>query len=242
VPTEETLLTVILVAIAVNVVVAVGILIASRRGRLRNDAAGRPRPHPATASTMASPRPLATVFGGPPRGEHVVDPQTGFDVAMTWERWLAEEDARLRRYRRPVTVVLVEIDGLDRLEERLGPAVADRLIPPMAATLRGQGRAADRFARLSRSRFGVVLPETDEVQAINYVERVRQAADLWLEAGAVATRLSIGWAACDGASSATLADATVAAESRLHAERRRRPTDGAVDAVPPRPVREAAAG
>ena len=42
------------------------------------------------------------------------------------------------------------------------------------------------------------MPETDEVLAINYVERVRHACDLWLESGAVSLRLAIGWASSTG--------------------------------------------
>ena len=53
----------------------------------------------------------------------------------------------------------------------------------MADTIRRHARKADHVARLGPSRFGVLLPETDEVAAINYVERVRQACDLWLESG-----------------------------------------------------------
>jgi len=34
-----------------------------------------------------------------------------------------------------------------------------------------------------------LLTETDEIAAINYVERIRRACDLWLESGAIAMRL-----------------------------------------------------
>jgi diguanylate cyclase (GGDEF)-like protein len=220
VPSQETLLTVILVAISLNLLLAIGILLAARRsGRARAEAAGRGRFGRTGAPLPSAARPLAPVFGAPPHGQHVTDPQTGLEVGATWERWLVEEEARTKRYRRPATVVLVELDGLDRLVERLGPAAADRLIPPVAATLRRHARAADRIARLGKGRFGVVLVETDEVAAINYIERVRAAADMWLEAGAVATRLSIGWAEANAGR--TLEDAAAAAEDRLNGERRR---------------------
>jgi diguanylate cyclase (GGDEF)-like protein len=219
VPSQETLLAVILVAITVNLVLAVGILVAARRSaRSRADGPGRGRAGNGSAASSGA-RPMMPVFGGPPHGQHLTDPQTGLEVGATWERWLVEEDARTKRYRRPATVVLVELDGLDRLVERLGPAAADRLIPPIAATLRRHARAADRLARLGKGRFGVVLVETDEVQAINFVERVRAAADLWLEAGAVATRLSIGWAEANA--NRGLEDAAAVAEERLNGERRR---------------------
>jgi diguanylate cyclase (GGDEF)-like protein len=122
------------------------------------------------------------------------DPATGLDLGVAWTRWLVEEDARVRRFHRPATIVLVELAGVDRLAERLGDEAARRLIPPIAATMLAHARATDHLARLGPTRFGALLTETDEVRAINYIERVRAACDLWLEAGAVMLRLSVGWA------------------------------------------------
>jgi hypothetical protein len=66
----------------------------------------------------------------------------------------------------------------------------------------------------------VLLLETDEIQAINYVERTRNACDSWLEAGGVASRLSIGWAEANN--SRSIEAAVVMAEDRLNADRRLR--------------------
>ena len=54
---------------------------------------------------------------------------------------------------------------------------------------------------------------------MNYVERVRSACELWLESGAIAMRLAMGWAAPppDG----SLADAFALAQDRMFAELRR---------------------
>ncbi len=221
---QETLLTVILSVLTLNLVLAIGILVASRRGgrgRADGPSSGFRRP---SGLPTATPRPMVPLFAAPPYGQHQTDPHTGLDLGATWERWLIEEDSRVKRYRRPATVVIVELEGLERLAERLGPAAADRLIPPVAATMRRHARESDRVARLGRGRFGAILVETDEVQAINYVERVRSAADIWLEAGAVAVRLSIGWA--EGKASRGMEAAAEAAEERLNGERRRHePTD-----------------
>jgi PleD family two-component response regulator len=108
---------------------------------------------------------------------------------------------------------------LERLAERLGPDAAERLIPPIATTMRRHARAADNLARLGRTRFGALLTETDEVRAINYIERVRTACDVWLESGAVALRLSIGWA--EIAANQPVDVAVQAAEKRLNEERQR---------------------
>ncbi len=149
----------------------------------------------------------------------LTDEATGVDNTRAWARSLTEEAARSARYGRPVTVVIAEIDGLDRLTERFGPDASDRLIPPVADALRRNARAADHVARLSGPRFGVLLTETDEVRAVNYVERVRAACDRWLEAGAVAVRLSIGWASPPAGGD--LAAAVHEAEERMYREQRR---------------------
>jgi diguanylate cyclase (GGDEF)-like protein len=148
----------------------------------------------------------------------LVDPQTGLDSPLFWSRSIHDEEARTARYGRPATVVLAELDGLDRLIERFGQPAADRLIRAVAATLRHDARLTDRVARLGPGQFGALLPETDEVQAINYVERVRTATDLWLEAGAVAVRLAIGWA--NVGADQSLDVALRLAEQRLNADRR----------------------
>jgi diguanylate cyclase (GGDEF)-like protein len=144
------------------------------------------------------------------------DALTGLLGPQAWGRVVADEDARVRRYRRPATIVMVELDGLDRLIERLGDAAADRLVPAVADTIRRHAREADFVARLDTGRFAILLPETDEVRAINYVERIRRACDLWLESGAVALRLAIGWASASGDDS--LHDAGRAATERMFAE------------------------
>ena len=106
-----------------------------------------------------------------------------------WNRIVADEDARVNRYRHPATVVIIELDGFDRLVADLGPEAGDRVLPALADTLSRNARGADHLARLGPTRFGILLPETDEIEAINYVERVREACDLWLESGAIALHL-----------------------------------------------------
>jgi diguanylate cyclase (GGDEF)-like protein len=154
------------------------------------------------------------------RVEPLKDGATGFDLPPSWSRWIAEEEARVRRFHRPATVVIVEVAGIDRLVERLGLDTAERLIPPIAITMRRHGREVDHFVRLGSSRFGVLLTETNEVAAINYVERIRSACDLWLASGAVALHLAIGWAEINQGQNA--AAAIEEAEQRLFADRDRR--------------------
>ena len=147
------------------------------------------------------------------------DALTGLLDAVAFEDVLAHEDAREGRYRRPATVVMLELDGLERLVERLGPAAGERVEPALADTISRLARRADYVARLGPGHFAVLMPETDEIVAINYIERVRRACELWLESGAIAMRLAIGWASTSG--DVSLAAVMRTAADRMHIERRR---------------------
>jgi diguanylate cyclase (GGDEF)-like protein len=143
------------------------------------------------------------------------DELTGLDDEATWDRRLADESARVKRYPRPVTIVRLELDGLESLTGFLGDDAGDRLLRAMADTLRRLARDPDHVARLADGGFGVLMPETSEDEAVGYVERVSRASELWLESGAVAVRLAIGWAATSG-------DVGLDEIQRLAADRMRR--------------------
>jgi diguanylate cyclase (GGDEF)-like protein len=233
--------TVLLIALVVNFLIVASLIVAPRFGdRWRRRSARRPiatggstgdRPRNAAADAgqpwFAAPSSNGASNGGSSaasnRDRARVEPATlsmpHLASSSSWAAWLEEEAARAVRYERPATIVLVELAGLDRLADRVGAAAADRLIPPVASTIRRHARAADRLARLSATRFGVLLVETDEVSAINYVERIRSNCDVWLAAGAVSLRLSAGWAEIrpDRGAEAALREA----EQRLFDDRRR---------------------
>jgi diguanylate cyclase (GGDEF)-like protein len=147
------------------------------------------------------------------------DALTGLLDAMAFDEAMSHEEAREQRYGHPATVIVFELDGLAKLIDRLGPEPGDRIETALGDAIKRLARRADYVARLERGRYAALLPETDEVAAINYVERIRRACDLWLESGAIAMRLAIGWASTNGDSGLT---GTVrVATDRMRAELRR---------------------
>lgn len=217
---QQVLLPLLVIVVIANIVlILVALIVAARR---RRQAA-------AVRATLAAPAaaPRTAGFGAPgtprtieptPGAGLFTDGLTGLLLPVPFARVMADEDARIQRYRRPATIVMVEVEGLDRLVERLGDSAIERLIPAVADSLRRNARESDHVARLAAGRFAILLPETDEVAAINYIERVRKACDLWLESGAVALRLAIGWAS---AAETSLAAAQLLATDRMFAETRR---------------------
>ena len=235
------LLGILLAALVANTVVMVVMLQRARRSRGQATAAAR------TAAPSSATRPAgfaaipsgsfgpggtigagsglgagalgaAATLGASRRMPAVTDARALLDPAAFHEL-LAREDGRLQRYHRPATVVVFELDGLAALTERLGADAGERIVAAMADTIRRLARDADHVAALATGRFGVLLPETDEVRAINYVERVRRASELWLESGAISVRLAIGWSGTTGDPS--LLDAYQVALDRMYAEARR---------------------
>ena len=119
---------------------------------------------------------------------------TGTDGPRMWDRVVLSESARVRRYKRPVTVTIVDVVGLDGLAGQWGWDVAERALASCARRLAREARTSDHVARIERTRFGILLPETTEVAAINFVERARQSCEVELAPFGEAVRIGFGWA------------------------------------------------
>jgi diguanylate cyclase (GGDEF)-like protein len=237
---NDNVLILLILLVAANLILIAIVLLRSLLRRRRDEEEGRRwveemRQPPTGTRGYVSPLPPVDNPPTPSR----TDPLTGLLVAAEWNRIILDEDARNNRYGRPATVVIVELGGFDRLVDTLGREAGDRILPAVADALRRNARAADFVARLGTGRFGILLPETGEVEAVNYVERVRHACELWLESGAVALELAMGWAS--PAADTTLVDAAAVAQERMFAELRRgtrRSTDLDIGGGPPLPDAE----
>ncbi len=130
------------------------------------------------------------------------DPFTGIAGPDLWRRLLVGEVARSARYQRSLTVVAIEVHGTDDLAETYGVDLARQVLRATAQSLLRASRASDTCARIAPTRFGVVLVETDEVQAVNFVERVRDDLPRRMPRGVTTLRLGFGWASPRRAESA----------------------------------------
>ena len=122
------------------------------------------------------------------------DPLTGLEGPDFWQRILVSEVARSARYRRSLTVVIIELEGVAGLGDTWGMDVARHAVREAAQCVRRTSRTSDHCTRIGEARFGVVLTETDEIAAINFVERVREAGPRSMPRGFDGLRFSFGWA------------------------------------------------
>lgn len=163
----------------------------------------------ATFEVPAVLRPVA-----PPDGW--TDVLTGADGPRFWDRIVLSEQARVSRYHRPVTVAFAELMGLDRLAGQWGWDVAQHALAACARRLEREIRSSDHIARLEEARFGILLTETSEIAAINFVERARASCERELKATGDAVTIGFGWASPPD--KGDLSDAIDLALTRLAAE------------------------
>ncbi len=129
-----------------------------------------------------------------PEPEGWEDLLTGLEGPDLWQRVLVTEVTRANRYGRALTVVVVEIDGLLELGDQWGIEIARHSLRELGQCLRRFTRTSDYCARIGLTRFGVVLTETNEIEAINFVERAREEAPTILPRSGDGLRLAFGWA------------------------------------------------
>jgi diguanylate cyclase (GGDEF)-like protein len=88
---------------------------------------------------------------------------------------LSKEVERARRYGRQVSCVLLDVDGLDRVNEKHGHRVGDELIRLVSDIMLSETRASDFVARYGGEEFALVLPETTGSDAGILSERIRRS-------------------------------------------------------------------
>jgi diguanylate cyclase (GGDEF)-like protein len=131
---------------------------------------------------------------GIPRPDGWDDATSGIEGPDFWLRVLVNEVARAIRYRRALTVVVLEIEGLPDLVNMWGDEIGRHAVHEAGQCLRRASRTSDYCARIDQSRFGIVLTETDEIAAINFVERIREGMPPVLPRSGSGLRLCFGWA------------------------------------------------
>lgn len=104
-----------------------------------------------------------------------VDPLTGIPNRQTVLTRVEDELARASRYRRPLAVVMVDLDLFKRLNDTHGHAAGDVILREVAQRLASSIRTVDVVGRFGGEEFLVVLPETGPDAAATLAEKLRRA-------------------------------------------------------------------
>lgn len=101
------------------------------------------------------------------------DPLTGVSNRRALDRSLAEELTRARRYRLPLSILLIDVDHFKRINDAAGHQAGDRVLVELARVAQRVLRQSDSIARFGGEELLVVAPNTARQGAAELADRIR---------------------------------------------------------------------
>lgn len=106
----------------------------------------------------------------------MTDALTGLLNRFGLQRVLAREHAEARRYARPLSCLMIDVDNFKTINDSFGHNAGDEALQQIAAILTDAVRRSDMVCRFGGEEFLVLLPETDLEGAHALAEKIRETA------------------------------------------------------------------
>jgi diguanylate cyclase (GGDEF)-like protein/putative nucleotidyltransferase with HDIG domain len=103
----------------------------------------------------------------------ITDPLTGLRNHRAFQEDLARELQRVARTSDPLSLVLLDVDGLKEINDRHGHQAGDERLQAVASAIRGSQRASDLAYRVGGDEFAVILAGARALGALEYAQRLR---------------------------------------------------------------------
>ena len=121
-----------------------------------------------------------------------IDPLTGLFNRTFFFAAVEREIARSARSGRGFCLLMMDLDELKQINDRLGHFFGDRVLRGVGEVIRASGRRIDTAARYGGDEFVVLLPETDPTGAYVLAEKIRLGvADLNVEVSGTVIQPSV---------------------------------------------------
>jgi diguanylate cyclase (GGDEF)-like protein/PAS domain S-box-containing protein len=134
-----------------------------------------------------------------------------------------EETERSRNNRDHFSLIMIDVDNLKKINDTLGHKMGDQVLQIFASTLRQSVRSGDIAGRVGGDEFIVLLPESDEMNAEKFAERLCQGlltSPIYSEKGRITVTASMGIAEFSGEDDLTLDELIERADQALYQAKR----------------------
>lgn len=104
----------------------------------------------------------------------LTDPLTRLWNRRHFESQLELEVQRARRYRKPLTLLILDLDRFKNVNDRFGHPEGDRVLRVISQMVRDSFRKTDIVCRYGGEEIAVIAPETSFAEALSLAERTRE--------------------------------------------------------------------
>jgi len=101
------------------------------------------------------------------------DELTGLPNRSAYNERAFHELRRFKRYHRPLTLAVCDIDFFKNINDKFGHSAGDKSLKLVAKYIASKLRTVDFVARLGGEEFVMILPETTEEQAFRVLDKMR---------------------------------------------------------------------
>jgi diguanylate cyclase (GGDEF)-like protein/PAS domain S-box-containing protein len=130
----------------------------------------------------------------------ITDPLTGISNRRHFFNLAEKELARARRYKRPISAVMIDLDTFKQINDQYGHLVGDQVLQAVAKRVRDCVREVDIPVRYGGEEFVILMPDTDLANAAKMAERLCveiNSQPIKTNDKPVSVTISLGVASCE---------------------------------------------
>jgi two-component system, cell cycle response regulator len=165
------------------------------------------------------------------------DPLTKLLNARGFSSRLRAEIKRSRRYREPLTLMFLDLDGLKDINDRHGHRAGSAALRQVARVIRSELRETDVGARWGGDEFTILAPNTAAAAALALAERIRSRIAAQVAPWPLTASIGLVTAVGDDKKMRTDSASLLRAADKAMYEAKKRGKNAVVAADPPAPLR-----